>query len=704
VSTNDRYQRAERFLPWNVRDDINGVFGASWLDSERIALQRDGREVAVDLSSGIETRLIRGKTPPRGVVASPDGAYELRRVDGNLELLTLSSGVTRLLTQDGVPGNNYAGSIESNARTVTERRLDLTPPLYAMWSPDSRYVHTHRLDERDVAVSYIVEHVRPGARRPILHPYRENDWLRGKPVLESMVIEVSSGNRQTIQHGHVPILIEPPLGYYEAWWSPDSSITCLLVRDEGWQSIRLLAHDVTTKTTRTVLTDQIDGTIRTNADFGLPGTRILWDRGEVVMWSERDGHGHLWLHDLASGEVVRQLTKGEWVVRDIVYVDEATGHLWFLGAGRHPSANPYHRQLYLTTLDGSSLECLTDDSHDHSVVVSPDGTRFLDAFGAIDRFPTTVVRALDGTVSQELGQASAPGLAATGWHPPLPLHVTLDGTTLHGALYHPTDFDPSSNYPLLDDVYCANDSRVPSRVPDDGDPWNEMSYWFPQAVAELGFCVLVLDGRGGPHRSLAFREHGWVNTIDDHADAIRTLGAELPYLDLDRVGIYGHSAGGFIATQGLVDHGDLFTAGVASAASFALDLTPWADNTMTRKAGMGEEGRYDVTQRLGDLRGELLVVMGEVDEIVPPAHLMRFFDALITANKDADIVVLPNANHSFRAHPYFIRRLWGHFVKHILGETPPDGYQVGTDPNFLTRMLITDGRSRKLDQESPAGQ
>ena len=690
----DRYRRAERFLPWNVAQEIDGVLGASWLDAERVLLRRGDRLSALDLSSGVESESHAGDAAAAAdVVVSPDGAFELRRAAGNLELHDRASGVSRLLTDDGGPQFEWGGAIEGNARTITERRLGVTVPLRVLWSPDSRYVLTHRIDERAVAVSHLIEHVRPGARRPILHSYRENDWEAGKPQLESVVIEVATGRRQTVSHGSVPVLIESPLGWGEAWWSPDSSCVCLLVRDDGGRSFRVVSHDPEAGATRILLTEQIDIAIRTSSDFGRPGLQILWGRGEVIVWAERDGHGHLWLHDLTSGALIRQLTSGDWIVRGVVHVDEASGQIWFLGAGRNPKANPYHRQLLRTSLDGGPIEQLTDDESDHAVAVSPDGSRFLDSFGSIDRFPETVVRSLDGAVTHKLGRASAPGLSEAGWWPPEPLEVTVDGVSLYGALYVPTDFDPSRRYSLLDDVYCANLNRVPARLPGDGDPWGEVGYWFPQAVAELGFCVLVLDGRGGPLRSLEFRRHGWVNTIDDHAKAVSLIGAERPYLDLDRVGIYGHSAGGFIATQGLVDHPDVFTVGVASAASFCLDVTPWGDNAATRAAGAGVAGRFDVTQRLGNLRGELLVVTGEVDEIVPPVHLMRFLDALIEANKDVDLVVLPNANHSFKPHPYFIRRLWDHIVRHLLGKAPPTGYEVRADDDFALRMLSTDTRT-----------
>ncbi|HUY99679.1 MAG TPA: prolyl oligopeptidase family serine peptidase, partial [Thermomicrobiaceae bacterium] len=380
-----------------------------------------------------------------------------------------------------------------------------------------------------------------------------------------------------------------------------------------------------------------------------------------------------------------------WTVRDVVHLDEAGGWLYFTAGGREPARDPYFRHLYRCRLDGTDLSLLTPEDAEHSVTVSPSGRFFLDTHSRVDLPPVTVVRAADGAHVLTLEEADVAGLLARGWRFPERVRVTArDGVTpLYGMLIRPSGYDPARRYPLLDAIYPGPQTiRTPKGFPDAAS-----GFWQDQALAELGFVVVTLDGRGTPYRWKAFHDaaygerFGEAGGLGDHVAGLRQLGERDGSLDLERVGIYGHSGGGYASTRALLSFPDFYRVAVSSAGNH--DQRGYNASWGERWIGPYEAEVYalqDNIARAGQLQGKLLLVHGELDDNVHPSLTLRLVDALIAADKDFDLLIIPHTNHGLfdtrrglaaqerylsQGHPYFVRKRWDYFVRHLLGAEPP---------------------------------
>ncbi len=385
---------------------------------------------------------------------------------------------------------------------------------------------------------------------------------------------------------------------------------------------------------------------------------------------------------------MNQITHGEWAVLDLLHVDEKHGYLYFTAGGKEAGQDPYYPHLYRVKLDGTHLRHLTPEPSNHDIAFSPTGRFFIDTYSRIDTAPVSVLRAADGRLIRELQRADIAPLRAAGWRPPEPFKVKArDGhTDIYGVIFRPSNFDPGERYPVLDAIYPGPQViRTPKAF---GVQESD------QALAELGFIVVTIDGMGTPSRSRAFRELSYNNMgdaggLEDHIAGLKQLAARYPYLDLTRVGIYGNSGGGYASARALLKFPDFYKVAVAAAGNHD-QRSYWAEwGERFHGYPVGENFLSQANAPLAaNLKGRLLLVHGSLDDNVHPSNTLQLVDALIAANRDFDLLILPNRNHglvdlgkgkaaSRRSDPYFLRRRWDYFVEHLLGIAPPKEFDLG---------------------------
>lgn len=574
---------------------------------------------------------------------SPDGQWRAFFKDHNLFLRNRRTSQEHPLSTDGSTEDAYSGRI--------------------CWSPDSRKIAVLRTRKGDDRKVYYVESSPKDQLQPKLHSY---DYLKpgdrvpqARPQLFDVV-----GRKQ------VPIpdaLFANPWSITNLHWEPDSQRFTFLYNQRGHQVLRLIAVEAATGEARPIIHEES----RTFIDYsGKQFLHHLDKTGEVVWMSERDGWNHLYLYDARAGRVKNQITKGEWVVRRVDRVDHQKRQVWFRAGGIRPGQDPYHVHVCRVNLDGSGLVILTEGDGDHSIQFSPDGRYFLDTWSRVDMPPRTELRrSEDGKLVCELETADWSELLHTGW--PLPERFVAKGrdgvTDIYGVIFRPTHFDPKKKYPVIEEIYAGpHGSFVPKSF---------RSFHAAQAMAELGFVLVKIDGMGTSNRSKRFHDVCWRNLADsgfpDRILWIKAAAARYPSLDTSRVGIYGGSAGGQSAARALLAHGDFYKVAVADCGCHdnRMDKIWWNEQWMGWPVGPHYAEQSNVTQA-HCLQGKLLLVVGEMDENVDPASTMQLANALIRADKDFDLVVMTGRGHGAAESPYGARRRQDFFVRHLLGVEP----------------------------------
>ncbi|MYG80419.1 MAG: prolyl oligopeptidase family serine peptidase [Gemmatimonadetes bacterium] len=619
----------------------------------------------------------------RNAITSPAGRRAAFIRDHNLWVRDLETGAESPLTTDGIEDYGYA---TNNAGWV---RRD-SPVL--LWSPGSDMIATFQHDARGVGMMHMAT-TRVG--RPELASWRYP--LPGDSLIfriSRVVIHVgdpAGGRRHRVVRLRMPPdphrssitdhVAGPGGVFLDVEWSADGSQLAFLSNSRDHKRAQLRVADPETGEVRDVLEETEETFFESGS--GTVNWRVLKESDEVIWFSKRHNWGHLYLYDLGSGELRSRITTGDWNVRQLLRVDEEARMLYFTGTGRE-SGDPYFQHLYRIGMDGSGLTLLTPDSANHTVSLSPSGGYFVDTYSTPVTPPVTVLRDMDGNVVLELERADISELLATGWRAPEPFVVKArDGATdLHGLMYRPTHFDPSRSYPVVNYLYPGPQSgSVGSRS-------FRASRGDKQAIAELGFIVVEVDAMGTPGRSKAFHDTYYGNMGDnglpDQVGMIRQLGARHPWMDLERVGIWGHSGGGFASTAGILRYPDFYKVAVSQAGNH--DNRSYEDDWGEKWQGLLEThpdgtSNYDnqANQLIaGNLKGRLLLAHGTMDTNVPVYSTLLVVDALIAANRDFDLIMMPNRGHGFGNEPYMMRRRWDYFVRHLLGVEPPP-YTIGAD-------------------------
>ena len=659
--------------------------------------------------------------PEPGLLVSPDGRLAAHTEAANLHLLDLAIGERTALTDDGEANNGY-GLYYGNWKASFIPRLrsgERQVPMETEWSPDSKKLLATRLDDRHVAVYPFVETAPDdGTHRPKY--YLPRIPLTGeKPALLTWsVIDVAEGTQVFLDLPYEKLfhLHQDMTALRKVWWSEDGKLLRALAWGDNLSGAYLFEIDLATGKPRVVIEERATPRFDTNStSYNPPNVEVVGDGAEVIWFSMRDGWGHLYLYDGATGELKNRITGGDWLVRDIIDVDEERRLIYFTGSGREPG-NPYYRYLYRVGFDGKGLLLLTPEHGDHLIAspnndvlafdgasarppVSPSGD-YVAYSHSRPTVPTRSVirRTADASLVAEFEAADATALYEAGWRDLEEVVVkAADGVTdLYGVLHKPADFDPEARYPVIDSQYASpltavvprNFSQVLKPVP---GKTPQMS------LTELGFAVVSVDARGTTYRSRDFSHHSWKNLnrigLDDHVAAIRQLAAERPWMDIDRVGIHGASYGGFTAFRAMWEFPDFFKVGISNVGVGSLhNMYPdyhW--EAFHGRALYANETRYydDPTEtpvnyrdndsliQAENLKGKLLIMLGELDENVLPATTLQLVHRLIELDKDFDMVYAPNRAHGLEGR-HFLRRMWNYFVEHLHGQEPP-AYRMRDD-------------------------
>jgi dipeptidyl aminopeptidase/acylaminoacyl peptidase len=587
--------------------------------------------------------------PPRrqrrgeGGDRSPDGRWRAFVKDHNVRLRDRTSGEEIVLSRDGSADDAYESEF--------------------YWSPDSKKLvalRTHKGDDRHVS---FIESSPRDQLQPRLHSFyylKPGDRI---PLTKPHLFDVAGRKEIPVPDDLFP---NPWMEPRDVEWDRDSGRFTFVYNQRGHQVLGVLAVDAGTGKVSPIIDERSPTFIDYAHKFFL---RRLDATGELLWMSERDGWNHLYLIDARTGRVKNQITRGPWVVRGVDRVDEAKRQVWYRAGGIDPEQDPYYVHFCRVNFDGTGLVRLTEGDGTHAVDYSPDRRFLIDTYSRVDLAPVTEVRRVeDGGLVCELERADMSALLETGWRPPERFVAKgRDGhTDIYGVIYRPTNFDPHRKYPVLEDIYAGPQG---SFVPKGFRP-----LYRQQAMAELGFVVVQIDGMGTSNRSKAFHDVCWKNLGDagfpDRILWIKAAAAKYPCLDLARVGLYGVSAGGQSALGGLLSHPDFYKTGVAACGCHdnRMDKIWWNELWMGWPVGPHYAEQSNVTNA-HKLQGKLLLIVGEMDHNVDPASTMQVVNALIKANKDFELLVVPGADHGIGG-AYGARRQQDIFVRHLLGVEP----------------------------------
>jgi dipeptidyl aminopeptidase/acylaminoacyl peptidase len=616
-----------------------------------------------------------GKEPG---VTSPDGRKEAFIRDWNLWLRDLATGTETPLTRDGVTDYGYA--TDNAGWTHSDRAI-------LVWSPDSKKIATFRQDQRRTSTMTLVETTIGAPRvKQWKYPFVGDEHVT---MIERVVIDLSGDTPRTIRLQMPPDQHRSTFcddvsckgGWEDVQWAPDGRTLAFVSTDRGHKWAQLRVADAVTGEVRDVFRE----TVKTHYESGQgeANWRYLPESDEFVWFSEESDWGHLYLHDLATGKRKRQLTRGDWNVTQVAHLDRASRTVLFRGVGREAGRDPYLVHYYKVGLDGGDVQLLTPEAANHVVEPSPDGRHFVDTYSTVDTAPVTVLRDGDGRLVSELARVDLSRAKAAGWVPPERFTVKArDGRTdLYGQMFKPSRFDPSRKYPIVVYIYPGpqvGSIRSRSFVP---------AHLDHQALAELGFVVVAIDGTCTPLRSKSFHDacYGDMadNTLPDQVAALQQLAARHAWIDLPRAGIWGHSGGGNATAAAMFRYPDLFKVGIAESGNH--DNLSYEDDWAERYHGLLKKHKdgtsnytgQDNAAHAGNLKGKLFLIHGMMDDNVPPQSTLLVVDALVKANKDFDLLLLPHARHGFGKDGYYVmRRRWDYFVEHLLGARPPKEHRI----------------------------
>ena len=664
-----------------VQADKLGITAYRAAADGRIEVEVGGKHYLCDLKGSgacvdAATRVKTGKEPG---VLSPDRKQAAFIRDWNLWVRDVATGRETQLTTDGVKDFGYA---------TDNAGWEHSDHAILVWSPDSRKIATFQQDQRQDGDMYLVT-TRVG--HPELQAWKYP--LPGDPhvtMIERVIIDVPTHqvvrlkmpadfHRSTLSDD----LASKPHGTWDdVKWAPDGQTLAFVStsRDHKHEAFRIA--DAATGAVRTVFHEDV--ATYYESGNGAVNWRYLPATHEAIWFSERTDWGNLYLMDLTDGHEKRAITTGEGNVTEVLKVDPKTRTVWFLGVGRTPGVNPYYQQFWKVSLDGGRPILLSPEPADHTITMSPDGRSFVDSYSTPTTPPVAVLRdANDGHILVPLAKADLSRLRAAGWQPPEPITVKArDGKTdLYGLMFKPTHFDPNRKYPVIDYIYPG---------PQTGSVFTFSflsAHGDDQSLAELGFIVVAIDGMGTPWRSKSFHDawygHMGDNTLPDQVAGIRELGRRHSWIDLDRVGIWGHSGGGNATADAMFRYPDFFKVGWAESGNY--DNREYEDDWGEKWQGLlttspSGATNYDnqADQILArNLKGHLMLVHGTIDDNVPPYNTLLVADALIKANRDFDMLMIPNVHHGYAAAtPYATRRRWDYFVHYLAGDTPPQGYAL----------------------------
>ena len=660
-------------------------------DQKKISFTANKKKWTVDLASyqvTADSSLSNNKRSSERGIVSPDKLKIAFIRDYNLWMRDSASGKETQLTTDGVKDFGYAtdnaGWKHSDAPVLT-------------WSSDSKKMATFQQDQRKVGDMYLVT---TNVGTPHLQQWKYP--LPGDSniaMIQRVIIEVENPKVIRLQvepDPHRATLSDDISsggdGLDDVDWTDDGSQLAFVStsRDHKVEKVRIA--DAATGAVREIFEES------TPTQFESGQGKINWQylpqTKEFIWYSERDNWGHLYLFDATTGKLKNQITKGDFVVTQVLNVDAKKRVVYFLADGREKGENPYFTHLYKIGLDGKNLTSLTPETGTHQISFSPDEKYFTDTYSQPDVPPVFVLKNSDGKIITTLEKTDISRLAASGWKPPTPITVKArDGKTdLYGLLFLPTQLDSTKKYPVIDYIYP-------------GPQGGSVGSWAfaasrgdNQSLAELGFVIVEIEGTCNPLRSKSYHDMCYGNmsdnTLPDQISGIQQLAQKYSFIDTSKVGIWGHSGGGFATASAMFRYPDFFKVGISESGNH--ENRNYEDDWGERYIGLETKdanGKSNYEPQANplyakNLKGKLMLAHGMLDDNVPPYNTLLVIDALEKANKDYDLVIFPNSRHGYGEFSYYMmRRRWDYFVLNLLGAIPPKDYELKMkeDPRNITK-------------------
>ncbi|WP_228853401.1 S9 family peptidase [Aegicerativicinus sediminis] len=589
---------------------------------------------------------------------SPNKQWKVYRKDHNLFLEHTQTSEKTALSEDGEEGYDYASWYGWFDEMMGEGGA--RPERFSVsWSSNSNYLFTQICDVRKADKMYLLNYAIDSLYRPSVQSY-----YRGSPGDSTLVLVTPViYNIQTKSRLSLDLPINTHINAVGLQFLEGKDYALASWKERGFKKVVLKGIDLKTQE-MVSLWEETSNTSIDNFEF-----RYLEKQDKIVVLSEKSGWKQLYLLDISSSKVT-PLTQGNFVVNEISYINSENGEVYYLASGTDTNMNPYYQRLYKVNLEGEN-QLLTPEQVHHQIQFSFEGDYFVDTISAVDVPSKTVLRnAETGKIVAQLTTANTFWAEELGWKRPETFSlIGKDGkTTIYGSFILPTNFDPNKKYPVLDATYTGPHTQV--------FPKSFNLAFNNQYFAELGFIVVSIDGLGTAGRSKAFREHSYQNMGDnlrDHVLAITELANRYKFIDAERVGIFGHSAGGYDSGHGILAFPDFYKVAVASSGDhdFRMEKAWWPEMYM----GWPITEKYEEVSNITlakNLKGKLLLVHGGLDHNVNPSATYKLAEALVKENKDFDMLILPSQRHGYvgEARNVFLKRRLNYFVEHLLHKTP----------------------------------
>jgi len=682
---------------YNVTIDANGVIrftalGRSWRFDRAEALSEDA-------------------APRGGYALSPDGKRGVFSKDANLWVENMQTGAQTQLTFDGE--TYYAYGAAPSARASS------SPRPYVVWSPDSKRIFTAQTDDRKVLDLPTIDFApQEGVRPTVVHVRAALPGDVNVTTFRLVIIDVSTGQQTAVRYPPVPAvrMNDSPMEGNRVWWGAGSKVAYFVDVERGEKVAHVVAVDAGSGDVRELFSEKSDTYVELGSNVYEPASiRPLPKSNELIWYSERSSWAHLYLYSLATGKLIRPLTRGNWLVRNILGVDETRREVFISIAGRTPQKNPYYREIAKVNLDTGAMKVLSSSDEDHEVLeqggfsneeadleilagadpkslvgFAPSGNYFVETVTTAGMPAKTVLRDREGKLiaTVEAGDASR---MPRFWRWPETVSLTAaDGkTAINGLVFKPSDYDPAKKYPVIDYIYGGPQiAYVPKG-------FAQGAYLEAASLAELGFVTVIIDGRGTAQRSRVFHtaSYGKVETasnLDDHIAGIRQLSAADPAIDESRVGIIGFSAGGYMAASAMLRYPDFFKVGIAASGNHDQRLfwNTWGERYEGYPVGENYKQQANLTYA-ANLKGKLLLIHGLLDSGVNPASVFQLEQAFIDHNKDFDLLLFPRSRHDMPG--YGTRRTWDYFVTNLAGKSAPHEFLLKSNLDYELKHIAEMG-------------
>lgn len=594
---------------------------------------------------------------------SPDGKWIAFAKDFNLYIRNRETGKEIQLSHSGQKHYEY-GSHYGWGDIMEGENGDRPERFFARWSPDSKKILTNIVDTRVAEKMYLLDWSVDSLYRPrLLSYYRGSPGDSTMVYIKKVIFDIESQEEIPVELPPKEHIISPYLQ-----WMPDSDRLVGSVYERGYKRRDYVEVEVKTGSVRIFYSESSETSVNNAFDI----YQLFASQNKIIFSSERSGWNQLYMLDIATGEDIA-LTRGGYLVNDLVRVDEEEQVVYFTAMGKELDRNLYDQYLYQVDYNGENLTLLTPENAHHQITFSRDMTYFVDNYSTVQTPTRTVLRSTsDPTLKVELSVADASELFDLGWEVPETFKITAeDGISdIYCTLWKPTNFDPKKKYPIVEHSYTGPFTfRYPRS-------FGRALSGTNQALAELGFIVITIDGRGSAGRSKAFRDFSYKRLgygLGDHVFAMKELAKRYSWFDVERVGIFGHSAGGYDAARGMLQYPEHYKVAVASSGDHdhRMEKAWWPEMYMGWPVDSAYHLQSNITMAK-NLQGKLLLVHGGIDENVNPSATFKLSEALIKADKDFDLLIIPSQRHGYRGRygDYFTKKRWNYFVEHLMGREP----------------------------------